>query len=84
MNEELTQKIVIWAAEIAAHAACLPSREARDAYLAERRRELAAGAVAAGAAEADADVLADACMRAARRLLIELLAQRAGVPHGRA
>ncbi len=84
MNEELTQKIVVWAAEIAKHAAQLSSREAREAYLAERRRELAAGAVAAGAPRREADLLADACVSAARRLMTELLAQRAGVPQGRA
>jgi hypothetical protein len=84
MTEDLTNKVVIWAAEIATYAAQLPSREARDAYLAERRRELVAGAVAEGAAERDAVVLADACVDAARRIMTELLGQRAGVPEGRA
>jgi hypothetical protein len=42
------------------------------------------GAVAEGAAEGDAVVLADACVNAARRIMTELLAQRAGVPKGRA
>jgi hypothetical protein len=62
----------------------LPSRQARDAYLAERRDELAAGAVAEGASESDAAILADACVEAARAILTELLAQRAGAPKGRA
>jgi hypothetical protein len=48
MNEELTRKIVAWATEIASCVAELPSSRARDAYLAERRRELIAGAVAEG------------------------------------
>jgi len=84
MTEELTKKVVVWATEIATYAAELPSRRARDAYLAERRRELEAGAVAEGAAERDAAILADACVSAARRIMTELLAQRAGVPRGRA
>jgi hypothetical protein len=36
-----------------------------------------------GAAEGDAVILADACVNAARRIMTELLAQRAGVPKGR-
>jgi hypothetical protein len=84
MTEDLTNKVVIWAAEIATYAAQLPSREARDVYLAERRRELVAGAVAEGAADRDAVILADACVNAARRIMTELLAHRAGVPKGRA
>jgi hypothetical protein len=84
MTEDLTKKIVDWATEIAGRAAQLPSRQARDAYLAERHRELMAGAVAEGAADGDAVILADACVNAARRIMIELLAQRAGVPKGRA
>jgi hypothetical protein len=43
-----------------------------------------AGAVAEGAAECDAVILADACVDAARRIMTELLGQRAGVPEGRA
>jgi hypothetical protein len=82
MTEDLTKKIVVWAAEITGHAAQLPSRHARDAYLAERRAELVAGAVAEGATESDAVVLADACVNAARAIMIELLAHRAGVPKG--
>ena len=46
MTEDLTKKVVAWATEIADYAAQLPSRQARDSYLAERRRELVAGAVA--------------------------------------
>ena len=84
MTEDLTKKIVVWATEIARYAAQLPSRQARDSYLAERHRELVSGAVAEGAAESDAVVLADACVNAARRIMTELLAQRAGAPKGRA
>jgi hypothetical protein len=40
MTEDLTKKIVTWATEIATYAAELPSRQARDSYLAERRRDL--------------------------------------------
>jgi hypothetical protein len=83
MTTDLTQKIVAWATEIASEAARLPSSQARDAYLAERRRELEEGAMAEGAAESDAAVLADACVNAARRIMIELLAQRTGVPQRR-
>jgi hypothetical protein len=84
MTEDLTKKIVAWATEIATSAAELPSRQARDSYLAERHRDLVAGAAAEGAARRDAVVLADACVDAARRIMTELLAQRAGVPKGRA
>ena len=76
MTEELTRKIVAWATEIASYAAELPSSRARDAYLAERRPELIAGAVAQGARQQDAVILADACVGAARRIMTELLAQR--------
>ena len=84
MTEDLTKKIVDWATEIAGCAAQLPSRQARDAYLAERHHELVVGAVAEGATEGDAVILADACVNATRRIMTELLAQRAGVPRGRA
>jgi hypothetical protein len=84
MTEELTRRVVAWATEIASCAAELPSSRARDAYLAERRRELVAGALAEGAAQRDAAILADACVDAARRIMTELLAQRAGPPRGRA
>jgi hypothetical protein len=84
MPEDLTNNIVMWANEIATYAAQLPSRQARDDYLAERHRELVAGAQAEGAAPRDAAILADACVDAARRIMTELLAQRAGVPQGRA
>jgi len=84
MTEELTRKIVAWATEIASYAAEFPSSRSRDAYLAERRRELIAGAVAEGARQQDAVILADACVGAARRIMTELLAQRTGVPRARA
>jgi hypothetical protein len=82
--EDLTIKIVAWANEIASYAAELPSRQAREEYLAERRRELVAGVLAEGAAPRDAAILADACVNSARRIMTELLAQRVGVPQGRA
>jgi hypothetical protein len=44
MSEDLTNKIVAWANEIASYVAQLPSRHARGEYLADRRRELVAGA----------------------------------------
>jgi hypothetical protein len=84
MTDELTKKIVAWAADTAGYAAQLPSRQARDAYLAGRHRELAEGAIAEGSTPQDADILADACVDAARRILTALLAQRAGGPKGRA
>jgi hypothetical protein len=84
MTEELTRKIVALATETASYAAELPSSRARDAYFAKRRRELIAGAVAEGARQEDAVILADACVGAARRIMTELLAQRAGGPRGRA
>jgi hypothetical protein len=84
MTEELTKKVVAWASEIAGYAAGLPSRQARDHYLDERHRELVAGAMAEGAAQEDAVILADACVNAARRIMTELLAYRAGAPKGRA
>ena len=84
MSEKLTDKIVSWAAEVASHAAGLPSRQAREAYLAERRRELLSGAAAEGAAADDATLLADTCVTAAREIMTELLAARAGAPRGHA
>ena len=67
MTEDLTNKVVAWATEIATYAAQLPSRQAREDYLHERR-----------------SVVADACVDAARRIMTELLALRAGVLQGRA
>jgi len=84
MLEDLTNKVVAWASKVGSYAAELPSRQARDHYLAERRRELVSGAQAEGATARDAAILADACVNAARRIMTELLAERAGVPRGRA
>jgi hypothetical protein len=84
MTDDLTDTIVAWATETARYASVLPSRERRDVYLAERHRELVAGAQADGTAEPDAVALADACVNAARRIMTEFLAHRAGVPQGRA
>ena len=59
VSEELTNKVVAWATEIASYAARLPSKQARDAYLRERRRELVTGAQAEGATVCDAAIVAD-------------------------
>jgi len=84
VTEDLTNKVVAWATEIASHVAQLPSKQARDDYLRELRRELVTGAQAEGATPRDAAIVADACVDAARRIMSELLALRAGVPQGRA
>ena len=76
--ENLTQKIIAWATDTAGYAARLPSKQARDVYLRERRRELVSGAQAEGATLCDAAIVADACVDAARRIMAELLALRAG------
>jgi hypothetical protein len=61
VTEDLTNKVVAWAIEIASYAA-----QAEDAT------------------PRDAAIVADACVDAARRIMIELLALRAGAPQGRA
>ena len=81
---ELTQKIVVWATEIATRAAQLPSREAREAYLAGRHSELVAGARREGASRRDATILADACVDGARKIMAQLLARGTSVTQGRA
>jgi hypothetical protein len=81
--ENLTQKVVVWATEIAATAAQLPSTTAREAYLLERHRELMAGAMAEGVAECHSIILADACVDAARRIMTELVARGGGRPQAR-
>jgi hypothetical protein len=68
VTEDLTNNVVAWATEITRYAAQLPSRQARDDYLRERRRELVAGAQAEGATPRDAAIVADACVDAARRI----------------
>ena len=84
MTDDLTRKIIKWASQTASRAAALPSRQERDVYLTERQRELTAGAIAEGTNPRDAEILAETCVSAARRIMTELLARRAGVPHGRA
>jgi hypothetical protein len=84
MTEQLTQKVVAWATEVASCAVQLPSRQAREEYLAQRRSELVAGAISEGTSAADAQALADLCVDAARRITTEFLAQRAGDPKGHA
>jgi hypothetical protein len=84
VTDDLTNKVVAWATEIGSYAARLPSRQARDEYLRERRRELVTGAQAEGATPRDAAIVADACVDAARRIMTEMLALRAGVQQGRA
>jgi hypothetical protein len=80
MPEDLTNKIVAWANEIASYLAQLPSRQTREDYLAERRR-VVAGAQAESA-------MPRRCHpgrylhRRRGRIMIELLAQRAGMPQG--
>jgi hypothetical protein len=71
VTEDLTNKVVAWATEIASYAAQLPSKQARDAYLRERRRELVTGAQAEGATPRDAAIVADTCVDAARRIMTE-------------
>jgi hypothetical protein len=83
-SENLTHQVIAWATDVAGYAARLPSKQARDDYLLERRRELVTGAQAEGATPRDAAIVADACIEAARRIMIELLALRAGPPQGRA
>jgi hypothetical protein len=84
MTDDLTRKIINWASQIASRAAALPSRQERDGYLIDRQRELTAGAIAEGANPRDAEILAETCISAERRIMTELLARRAGIPHGRA
>jgi hypothetical protein len=84
VTDDLTNKVVAWATEIGSYAARLPSRQARDEYLRERRRELVTGAQAEGATPRDAAIVADACVDAARRIMTEMLALRADVQEGRA
>src|SRR3982074_1967691 len=84
MPADRTATCVAWATVTARHALELSSREARDAYFAERHDELRQGAVAEGAGEAEALMLADMCVDAARRIMTELMARRAGEPKGRA
>jgi hypothetical protein len=43
VTEDLTNKVIAWAAEVASYAARLLSRTARDDYLRERHRELVTG-----------------------------------------
>ena len=84
VTEDLTNKVVAWAIEIASYAAQLPSKQARDDYLRERRRELMTGAQAEDATPRDAAIVADARVDAARRIMTEPLALPAGAPQGRA
>jgi hypothetical protein len=74
VTEDLTNKVVAWATEIARYVVQLPSRLARDDYLRERRHELVAGVQAEGTTPRDAAIVADACVDAARRIMTELLA----------
>jgi hypothetical protein len=65
MSEDLTNKVLTWASQVATHAAQLSSRQLREEYLAERRRELVFGARAEGTAARDAAILADLRQRGA-------------------
>ena len=71
MTEDLTNKVVAWATEIASYATQLPSKQARDDFLRERRRELVTWAQAEGATPRDAAIVADTCVDAARRIMTE-------------
>jgi hypothetical protein len=73
VTEDLTNKIIVWTAEVASYAVRLPSRKARDDYLRERHRELVTGGQAEGATLRDAEIVADACVDAARGIMTELL-----------
>jgi hypothetical protein len=75
MSEEPTQKVAAWATEVALQAAQLPTARARSAYLADRHRELLAGAREQGMGEADAKILADTCVQGAQRIMKGLLAR---------
>jgi len=39
VTEDLTNKVIVWATEVASYAARLPSKKARDDYLRERHLE---------------------------------------------
>jgi hypothetical protein len=67
MSEDLTNKVLTWASQVATHAAQLSSRQAREEYLAERRRELVFGARAEGTADRQHFIRAVLCGRAPRR-----------------
>jgi hypothetical protein len=82
MSEELTQKVAAWATEVALQAAQLPTGRARSAYLADRHRELMAGAREQGMGEDDAKLLADTCVQGARRIMHGLLARGTPVSEG--
>src|SRR5262249_10268919 len=84
MIEAFAEKAAAWAVEAAMQALQLPSTEARGAYLAERRRELVESALQLGAADRDANLLADACVAGAERIMTELLARGTSGPEGRA
>lgn len=84
MTDHLMQKITAWATDVAAHAARLPSQEARAAFLAERHQELTAIAREQGLSESDAAFLADSCIEGAARIMNELLALGMTTPEGRA
>lgn len=84
MSGDLTSTVVAWATETARAAMQLPSQEAREAYFSERHEELRQGVLSEGVGEGDARMLADMCVDAARRIMVELMARRAGEPKGRA
>jgi hypothetical protein len=66
-SEDLTNKVLAWASKVATESAQLSSKQAREEYLAERRRELVFGARAEGTGARDVAILADACVSAAIR-----------------
>lgn len=84
MTEALQRKIVAWATEIATRAAQLPSREARESYVLDCRGELLLGLLKEGLGKPEAEILADTCADAARRILSALIARGTAVSEGRA
>ena len=71
-------------ADLVEFAVGMQARQEHVERRAEELGELVTGAQAEGATPRDAAIVADACVDAARRIMTELLALRAGAPQGRA
>jgi hypothetical protein len=81
VTEDLTNKIVAWATrQLVTRRGSRRERRAMTTCASV----VASGGQAEGATLRDAEIVADACVDAARRIMTELLALRAGVPQGRA
>ena len=74
-EDELTRNVAAWATEVGMRAAQLASGSARAAYLAARRREVAAAARQQGMADGAATVLTHACIDGAERMMRAVLAR---------